>query len=52
MFFGNEIMLGNYMWQSRGSFVGAVIHGLVFGHKHVKVGQLVILAQKVKVGEK
>jgi len=23
-----------------------------FGHKHAKVGQLVILAQKVKIGEK
>jgi hypothetical protein len=27
-------------------------HKLVIGHKHVKVGQLVILGQKVKVGEK
>ncbi len=52
MLFGNEIMLDNYMWQGCGNFVGASIYGLVFRHKHAKVGQLTILAQNVKVGEK
>jgi hypothetical protein len=31
--------------------VDLIMIGHVIGHKHAKVGQLVILAKKVKVGE-